>query len=312
MSIIEIPRGIIVIILFIYVFYIIYTCEKKRNQNKSKKKDREYKRIDLLIDDYDKFKMTCYIKNNNGNLFYLRWGDGPNNSLVINTGTLIDENDIYDINNLFYTNINWLSTKFLNQFIFKRDKINKNSCNIFIPPDTYNIFNYILDNMYISNNSINKHNIFETFVKDKEKNSFSSPYHKNEVILGDKKNIKVEPFTTYSSKGIGYLIQIKINNHWNNLAAFTGKTTINVFHDEDNYFLKNVPYLFIDIGFIDKSKSFYEAYIKETLHLKEIINLNLNNKSIIGYNLSEHYTINQIESNCKDFIKKGNFIIYNQ
>ena len=37
-------------------------------------------------------------KRNNGNLFYLRWGDGPNNSLVINTGTLIEENDIYDIN----------------------------------------------------------------------------------------------------------------------------------------------------------------------------------------------------------------------
>ncbi len=253
--------------------------------------------------------MTAWVGsvNKQGNCLYFRWGAGPDNAILIDTGKIHDDNRIYGINNILYTNISWHNIQGLNQILNGRETITKvkNPATIYVPPNTKNCIDDLLSAM----KNCNKETYIQHNVKE---NVLGIP-----ILLGDRKNIRVTPFETYHQKNsVGYFIEFLKNvgdtsenlPQWNLLAAVTGETTIETYTDTNNNFLQSVPYLFTDITFFDKGTSIYESVVKGHIHLDQLNNFHLQNKFVIGYNFSDKYSKKYIQKHFSD-PKYKNYVI---
>lgn len=275
---------------------------KKRSTNFQSLEKTKWTDVNMKIDSFEINGSIASI-NKFGNSLYLRWGEGPNNALLINTGKIDDNNKCkYSVNTILYTNTNWSCVQCLNQILNYRDNLCelRNPISIYLHPKKKILIENILEGFYDCNISQKKYKLSNIKEIDLE----------NHIILGDDNNIRVSTFQTYYDiNSIGYLIEyLDKNSQWKEIVAFTGETTIDVFKNHDNKFLLRVPYLFTDITYIDKKTSIYEASVKGHIHLHELKNFNFTNSKIIGFNISSNYTRKYIESIFSDS-KYNNFKI---
>ena len=129
-----------------------------------------------------------------------------------------------------------------------------------------------------------------------------------EVCLGTSNEYRALPFNTYhgDTPSTGWRFQrFDLSaEKWLDVAAATGDTQATVFADPDNEFLLHTPLLFVEMTFLHKGVSSYEAEIKGHIHIRDLLSVQFQNNKVVGYHFSPRYTQNQIREHVHSW-KKG-------
>ncbi len=126
-----------------------------------------------------------------------------------------------------------------------------------------------------------------------------------EVFLGSTQEYRVLPFNTYhgDTPSTGWRFQLfdQPSERWQDVAAVTGDTHASVFADPENDFLRHTPLLFVEMTYLHKGVSSYEAHVKGHIHIRDLDGVDFENGTVVGYHFSPRYSQSQIKEHVQSW-----------
>jgi ribonuclease Z len=263
-----------------------------------------------------------------GTSLYLRWGSGPKNAILVDAGKLPeDDRRVFGVDNILLTHTHTDHIQRILELLACRDRIGgmKDGATIYVPPGTGDKVKLLIDAFYLCDDSISPHNIVEVKID------------KLIGFFGESNNLSITPFKTFHRvPSVGYRIQKYVseikpehihldgkekgrlgklgelyNQHWVDIAAITGDTTTEVYHEPNNMWIKNVRTLVTEMTFLDKETSISDAQNKGHIHLDELDEIKFNNRLIVGYHFSARYKKEHILELVNEFANRNSIELDN-